>query len=209
MPNNIWFNWTVWNIFIISFPWHDSNKDWINIIVRNYKSLIRSLYWKQTAADQKYQEKWQEAFLLIVPIENKKYILLKVTALRLVVLGQFFSCRLQRSLCVWGHQVQAITVLGLHAEDLAGSLLNETCCWESKQPGLLPESRVTLVIFDPHTALGKGAENTLVLVLTLEVDPKAPLIVCLNHPQVVGVKKEAVIGLGPLSSYYAACSFWN
>lgn len=86
-------------------------------------------------------------------------------------------------------------------EDLAESLLNEICCWESKekQPGLLPESRVTLVISDPHAAPDKGVENTLGLVLTLDVDPEAPLGVCLNHPQVVGVKKEALIGLRLLS----------
>lgn len=90
--------------------------------------------------------------------------------------------------------------LGLCAEDLAESLLNGMCCWESKQPALFPDSRVTGVVFDRHTALGRGAESTPSLVLTLDVDPEAPHIVCLNHPHVVGIKKAVI---GPLS-YYAA-----
>lgn len=96
-------------------------------------------------------------------------------------------------------------VLGLQVEDLAEFLLDEMLLGnKKKQPGPLLESWVTLAIFDPHAAPARGAESRLGLVIALDVHKMLldtelafgliHLNTGLKHPQVVGVKAEAVAG---------------
>ncbi len=95
---------------------------------------------------------------------------------------------------------------------------------ESTASFFLPESRVTLGIFDPHIAPARGAENSPRFVVALDVDKmllnnglafghiclkglhhpsrnikvqevsEADLHISLNHSKVIGVNKQEFIG---------------
>lgn len=97
-------------------------------------TLMRFSYWLHTAANQKCQTRSFRIIQWKTRLKKKP-----------LVLWLFLLCGLQRRFSHSEPEVvqSKFALVGLHVQELAQSLLNQICCWESwkKHPDTLPESR--------------------------------------------------------------------